>query len=646
MPSVETLKVQITADNSAAITGVREVKNTIDGLKESIKVYQDQAFAEKDISKLKNYNFELQQLQAQLKQTANVGKVGFDEMGVAIQKASGNPMTQAFSRLREIAYILPGIGIAGIFNLAFEGIGKAAQAMGLFTSKSKEAEAATKKLNQEIISTREAAEKDVSSLRSLINASQDHTLSLEKRLHAVRELQDKYPGYFKDLSREQILNGNLVTVTDQLTAAIYKRAAARVLETQIAEKATNFFLNQQRIEKLNLDIAEQSIRVAQSNKRAAGPLPLGAAAIDNSDQIRQGAVIDDTKKLNELIVERTQLNTQNIRLISQISHLQGDANKLIEETLNLDKKDLVGKKVKESSYQRILETLKSTIDALTALKDANKISVDLFDADKLKAYDTAISGLEKVYDKLGVAGKKAFDDILLKQKELFSSEFDKKMSNESNKLDNIKEVFEKPEKNNTPKYIDGVPQSEADLAKQQSDIAIKHNEKLDADKLKEYNLELAITNGLTNALAGAFDQVIDSGKSLGEALSSVFSDLAKQIEKALIKALIFKAIGAALGVATGGISTLFLSALGGGKGFSQGGFSTGPQSGHMELLHGNEWVLRPDQLNGALVQAHAAGMTQNDIGDRSSTVNVVGKIMGNDIWLSKERTDFQRQLTT
>ena len=73
----EGLVIVLSADNKAAITGIKQVENSVDGLRESIKVYQDLAFNERDVDKLKVYNAELQKLQTQLKQTTNIGKVGF-----------------------------------------------------------------------------------------------------------------------------------------------------------------------------------------------------------------------------------------------------------------------------------------------------------------------------------------------------------------------------------------------------------------------------------------------------------------------------------------------------------------------------------------------------------------------------------------
>jgi hypothetical protein len=48
--------------------------------------------------------------------------------------AVGKQLTSAFSTIRTLAYVLPGLGIAGIFNMAFEAIGAAAKELGLFNS--------------------------------------------------------------------------------------------------------------------------------------------------------------------------------------------------------------------------------------------------------------------------------------------------------------------------------------------------------------------------------------------------------------------------------------------------------------------------------------------------------------------------------
>ena len=67
-------------------------------------------------------NKEIAALNLEITRVGNIGKAGFDNLGVSIQKippelnkvASG--AGKAFSVLRQAAFILPGIGIAGLIS--------------------------------------------------------------------------------------------------------------------------------------------------------------------------------------------------------------------------------------------------------------------------------------------------------------------------------------------------------------------------------------------------------------------------------------------------------------------------------------------------------------------------------------------------
>lgn len=63
----------------------------------------------------------------------------------------GKGLSSIYNQLRTIAYILPGIGIAGIFNLAFEAIEKASESLGLFSNKEKLTIETNAKLTQSYI---------------------------------------------------------------------------------------------------------------------------------------------------------------------------------------------------------------------------------------------------------------------------------------------------------------------------------------------------------------------------------------------------------------------------------------------------------------------------------------------------------------
>ena len=128
----EGLVIVLSADNKAAITGIKQVENSVDGLRESIKVYQDLAFNERDVDKLMVYNAELQKLETQLKQTTNIGKVGFDEMGVALNKSTFG-FNNAIGEARRLQFVLravAGIGLFQVFSLAASGLDQLAGGIG------------------------------------------------------------------------------------------------------------------------------------------------------------------------------------------------------------------------------------------------------------------------------------------------------------------------------------------------------------------------------------------------------------------------------------------------------------------------------------------------------------------------------------
>src|SRR5690606_6791633 len=97
--------------NSVKQLGLLEsMKDKLNDLKRA----QDTA---SDPVKLQRYNSEIQKTEAEIARMGNAGKVGFDNMGNAIQKSTGM-MGKAWSSLRMSANILPGLGIAGLLAFA------------------------------------------------------------------------------------------------------------------------------------------------------------------------------------------------------------------------------------------------------------------------------------------------------------------------------------------------------------------------------------------------------------------------------------------------------------------------------------------------------------------------------------------------
>ena len=155
---------------------------------------------------------------------------------------------------------------------------------------------------------------------------------------------------------------------------------------------------------------------------------------------------------------------------------------------------------------------------------------------------------------------------------------------------------------------------------------------------------LGLANSLTDRAMQGISGVVNAmanGGNIGQAFGDMFKQLAIDIALAAAKAAIFQAILSAINP-VGGASKAggFLKGFGKLLGFASGGTVSGPQSGYPVMLHGTEHIVRPDQMKSIIASASQMG------GSGASRVVVEGRIRGNDIFLSQQRTGQFRSLTT
>jgi hypothetical protein len=162
---------------------------------------------------------------------------------------------------------------------------------------------------------------------------------------------------------------------------------------------------------------------------------------------------------------------------------------------------------------------------------------------------------------------------------------------------------------------------------------------LDDQRNARVELANALTERAMQSLTGLANAMAN-GASMGEAFGNMFKQIAIDIALAAAKAAIFQGIlmalpgGGALKFGEG-----FFGKLKGLLGFSKGGTVSGPQSGYPVMLHGTEHIVRPDQMKSIIASASQMG------GSGASKVIVEGRIQGQDIWLSQQRTNTFRGLT-
>ncbi|MNX35447.1 hypothetical protein D3C86_657130 [compost metagenome] len=118
---------------------------------------------------------------------------------------------------------------------------------------------ALKDLNKEVAKT---AGEEIAVMKALISTAQDDTLSREKRLLAVKKLQDEYPSYFGNLKQEQILNGDVSKAVDDVSRALIARARASAIAGKLGENAAKRLDLEEKREKAILDIqkAQKGLR--------------------------------------------------------------------------------------------------------------------------------------------------------------------------------------------------------------------------------------------------------------------------------------------------------------------------------------------------------------------------------------------------
>jgi hypothetical protein len=164
---------------------------------------------------------------------------------------------------------------------------------------------------------------------------------------------------------------------------------------------------------------------------------------------------------------------------------------------------------------------------------------------------------------------------------------------------------------------------------------------IELDDQKNARVELAnqLTDRAMQGITGIANAMVNGG-NIGEAFGNMFKQLAIDIAMAAARAAIFQGILMALpGLGGGAGAGKFLTGFGKLLGFSQGGTVSGPQSGYPVMLHGTEHIVRPDQMKQIIASASQMG------GSGASKVIVEGRIQGQDIWLSQQRTNTFRGLT-
>jgi hypothetical protein len=150
--------------------------------------------------------------------------------------------------------------------------------------------AAVKKANEEAVKNSAA---EISGMNALVATAKNVNLSMNDRLLAVKELQNQYPAYFGNLSKEQILNGNVATAVKGVTDALIAKAKAQAYTGELVKLSQEEF----KLEEKKLQLLSEKAKLEQSSaaKNAAA-----LTAVGKNQDFVVNAAIRNTRAIQDL----------------------------------------------------------------------------------------------------------------------------------------------------------------------------------------------------------------------------------------------------------------------------------------------------------------------------------------------------------
>ena len=222
------------------------------------------------------------------------------------------------------------------------------------------------------------AQKELAVLKSLELQATNTAISTDKRLQAVNELQKQYPDYFGNLTKEQILNGQVGDVYLKVAANLLAKAKAQAATNQIAENGIELLrietkLEDQRAQRLlKTADAQAQIDALIEKRQKEGFLTQG-------DLQRYDTLIKSINTANKSLSEEATLSGEIARINKENTQLTEQITKQIEAGATFTKDKVTAGKAVNTEKEK---ELKLEDELITQTELGNKLRNEAFD--KLK----------------------------------------------------------------------------------------------------------------------------------------------------------------------------------------------------------------------------------------------------------------------
>jgi hypothetical protein len=409
-----------------------------------------------------------------------------------------------------------------------------------------------------------SAGEEIAKINALTTAASNNELVMSKRLKAVKLLQDQYPSYFGNLSKEQILNGNVATAVDKVKLAIIERAKATAIASKINAIAAEKFTEE---EKLYVLALEKTAR----KKRALATIKATGIPSERIPAILREVYKDIDKEENKI---SSKINIYD----KELTRLEGLYSKATGNTLDLGPND--DKKKAAASLKVYKDNLKAQAKLLSEMRKRSALSMNQGTSPIADSFEQDIKNAEKeIQDDLAFQLQNIKDTSAITInviKERYQTEVSEAQgSYEKIKIaqENMRASLDASFKNRSLGLIQ-YSKAVTDLVQEQNKAALKNAEELMAQTVK-------IGIGIMNALGPALDLLLEKGANIGEVLTKAFQDIIKKLVKVAITAAIAVAIMSLIpgliqpGKAVATFGNLVAGGMGLGSALFGGGAGTG-----------------------------------------------------------------------
>ena len=312
----------------------------------------------------------------------------FDAMQGVIQQnkelqAQGKPTKSALVQLAGALFSFQTLLSVGVTLLTLYGkeivnwvssLWGASEALDELNKNQKEFNKAKQEGTKASISERTEVEKNVRVMRN-------SRLESEKRNIALTNLRNQYPLYFKDLTDEQMLNGNITVVMKQLNQALKDRAQLnKATESNVKNKERLFDLEAELKTLKALELQQRNnLRSGVESGLSAQGLATISTQLNKTQQKRieiEKDVIAFQKAIasNDVIIN--DLKGKQIELEGSLNNTKDKGNKVKKKSIELQKEEIGADKFSKTWFEQTISGFQKEADAMSYANPMRKVMIE------------------------------------------------------------------------------------------------------------------------------------------------------------------------------------------------------------------------------------------------------------------------------